>query len=660
IPAIALVALAVGVIYAINVFQDNALPGQLATLVTEAPTTTPDVYAMLGTPAQSSGAYGLFVGATLPDPLAHSCDNSFLVQSATNPNPAPCLNGPPLPVQNASDPTFLVSEKGVSGATAAPTINWQDSSAGTTNSAWLAGNWFVNTETAKSDGSTLTLPRLEIHYTDWNGDEQTAWLVGDAGAGYQFVTFDDTTAGADSSADVLAPSTCATKGICDSAPSIQYLGTDGKDHAATVVAGSAPVDPTPTVSVTTSATKVTVSGSPLTYTAHASSPAGLPLHYSWCVMHGSTNCDFAGTDPTLTFTPTFAGPLYAYLTVTDSQQHYAVASDVSLSVVDPSSTSLQVSPSSPAAGAPVTLTATVSDQAATNKFSYGYVDFFSGGALVCSNVRLTPTVPPGPNTATCTTTFQAAGPHPVLAYYAGGYLGGGQLILASSATATVDVAGPPSAPAGLVSSAGNGQVHLSWSAPADNGSPITGYRVYQGTDTGGESAIPAATVDGTTTSAVVSGLTNGTRYYFTVEAVNANGSSLPSSEATATPATVPDVPTGLLATAGQPGSGKLTLSWTAPANDGGSPLLGYQVFQAASPGAEATTPVAALTGTSTTITGLSDYTAYYFTVKAINAVGTGAVSGEASTTLGVPPSVTTTSLPAATVGTPYNATLSAT
>jgi hypothetical protein len=38
----------------------------------------------------------------------------------------------------------------------------------------------------------------------------------------------------------------------------------------------------------------------------------------------------------------------------------------------------------------------------------------------------------------------------------------------------------PSAPSGLVASAGNGSVMLSWTVPnSDGGSPITGYNVYR-------------------------------------------------------------------------------------------------------------------------------------------------------------------------------------
>ena len=101
--------------------------------------------------------------------------------------------------------------------------------------------------------------------------------------------------------------------------------------------------------------------------------------------------------------------------------------------------------------------------------------------------------------------------------------------------------GAPGPPTGLVATglgaatAGNGQVALSWTAPAsDGGSPLTGYDVYEGTSTGGESSTPVNTsgpVNGT--NYTVTGLTAGTAYYFTVEAVNPAGNGPASNEASA-------------------------------------------------------------------------------------------------------------------------------
>jgi hypothetical protein len=105
----------------------------------------------------------------------------------------------------------------------------------------------------------------------------------------------------------------------------------------------------------------------------------------------------------------------------------------------------------------------------------------------------------------------------------------------------------PGAPTTLTATAGSGEVGLLWAAPSsDGGSVVTGFNVYEGTTSGGESTAP---VNGpiliTGISYTATGLTNGTTYYFTVAAVNSVGSSGPSNEAAATPASTP---TGLLTT----------------------------------------------------------------------------------------------------------------
>ena len=191
----------------------------------------------------------------------------------------------------------------------------------------------------------------------------------------------------------------------------------------------------------------------------------------------------------------------------------------------------------------------------------------------------------------------------------------------------------PGAPTGLVASGGSGQVALSWTTPnTDGGSAITGYNVYRGTTAGGEGSTPIATGvnGGSFTDTTV---TNGTKYYYTVAAVNAVGTGTASNEASATPqaaATVPGAPTGLAATGG---NASVKLSWTAPASNGGAAITGYDVYRGTSLGGEGSTPIATgVTGTSFTDTGLTNGTAYYYTVAAVNAVGTGTASNEASAT----------------------------
>lgn len=77
---------------------------------------------------------------------------------------------------------------------------------------------------------------------------------------------------------------------------------------------------------------------------------------------------------------------------------------------------------------------------------------------------------------------------------------------------------------------------------------------------------------------------------------------------------VPGAPTSVSALAGD---GQAVVSFTAPVNDGGSPITGYRVT--ASPGSI----VATGASSPITVTGLTNGTAYTFTVEAQNASGYG-------------------------------------
>jgi YD repeat-containing protein len=85
----------------------------------------------------------------------------------------------------------------------------------------------------------------------------------------------------------------------------------------------------------------------------------------------------------------------------------------------------------------------------------------------------------------------------------------------------------------------------------------------------------------------------------------------------------PAAPSGLTVTGTTPTS--VSLSWTAPSGT----VTGYYVYQAGS-----SAPVATVTGTTATVTGLTPSTSYTFTVAAYNAAGTGPASASVQATTG--------------------------
>ncbi len=183
---------------------------------------------------------------------------------------------------------------------------------------------------------------------------------------------------------------------------------------------------------------------------------------------------------------------------------------------------------------------------------------------------------------------------------------------------------------GVSAAAGNGSANVSWTAPSNGGSTITKYTI---TPYIGSEAQAATVVQGSppATSATVTGLANGTSYTFTVTATNSIGTGPPSEHSNAvTPAapTAPGPPAGVSATAG---NGSASVSWAAPSN-GGSTITKYTITPYIGSEAQtASTVNGTPPATSATVTGLSNGTAYTFTVTATNSIGTGPPSEHSNT-----------------------------
>jgi hypothetical protein len=167
-----------------------------------------------------------------------------------------------------------------------------------------------------------------------------------------------------------------------------------------------------------------------------------------------------------------------------------------------------------------------------------------------------------------------------------------------------------------VAACGDGSATVSWTAPV-GASIVTGYVV---TAYHNYWANPTITFNSPATTQTITGLRNGLEYGFQVVALTAGypgPASKTSNHVIPATSTAPGAPTIGSAT---PGNTAATVSWTAPASDGCSPITGYVV-----------TPYVGYfplppttfnsTATTQTITGLTNGTTYRFRVQAINAVG---------------------------------------
>jgi hypothetical protein len=195
----------------------------------------------------------------------------------------------------------------------------------------------------------------------------------------------------------------------------------------------------------------------------------------------------------------------------------------------------------------------------------------------------------------------------------------------SAVSSSATPIGAPGAPQNPVASytVGATQASIAFNAPASNGgATITGYTVTS--NPGG------LTASGTASPLVVTGLTMNQAYTFTVVANNGVNSqaSIASNSITTVP-NPPSAPTNVVATAG---AASASVAFSAPSNNGGSPVTGYTVTS--SPGN--------FTGTGTaspiSVTGLSNGTPYTFTVVAANTGGSSVPSAASSsvTPIGAP------------------------
>ena len=170
---------------------------------------------------------------------------------------------------------------------------------------------------------------------------------------------------------------------------------------------------------------------------------------------------------------------------------------------------------------------------------------------------------------------------------------------------------------------GNTQLAATWAAVSGNGSNITDYDIRYSSDGGTTWTEFNASNTSTSTSATITGLTNGTAYLVQVRAGNTHGDGLWSPSSASVEVGAPTAPTAPSLT---PASGQVTVTWIAP-DSSGSAITDYDLQYCSADCA--TTGVwtfvemnaAANTALSFTITSLTDNTAHQVQVRATNARG---------------------------------------
>ena len=186
----------------------------------------------------------------------------------------------------------------------------------------------------------------------------------------------------------------------------------------------------------------------------------------------------------------------------------------------------------------------------------------------------------------------------------------------------------------LTADPGNVKVILNWTGPAiDGGSPITSYKLYRSTTLLGTYTLISSFSGGDTTF-TDSDVVNGVTYWYKMSAVNAMGEGAQCAAVSAMPDAVkPGPPTSLSA---NPSGSSMVVSWGSPADNGGSPVIGYRIYRGTSAGSETFLASVGATLSYVDSSAARGFT-YYYKVTAVNIKGEGSAAGPASS--GVPATV---------------------
>ena len=124
----------------------------------------------------------MFLASTLPEPTTTDC--GIVHGGVFCP---PVLNAPPIV---AADTPFLIPPAdGIGPFQSSNQIAFYDFTNHSQHVVNLNHGWFVD-HTTLSDKTEFTTQSLDITYTDWNGNERTAWVIPSGAGGYEFATSD--------------------------------------------------------------------------------------------------------------------------------------------------------------------------------------------------------------------------------------------------------------------------------------------------------------------------------------------------------------------------------------------------------------------------------------------------------------------------------------
>jgi sugar lactone lactonase YvrE/ketopantoate hydroxymethyltransferase len=609
-----------GISYSFSVKATNSVgTGTASSSVTATPSNSTTI-SLPGAPtsvvatAQVNAASLAFTTPSVPS--VYSGGFTYKVTSSSS------TSGAALPTASGT-----VSPITVSGLTPGASYTFTVTASGVAN-----GGTFIGASSSASAAITaLALPAAPASINAVSGNNQISvtWTSGSAGdspiTGYT-ITATPTSGG--------SPTSVILSGASASSYTISGL-VNGTSYNVTVAQNSA-VGTGP-VATASSLTPSTVPSAPLSVTAFSGDSI---ITANWTPTPNASNGGTAITGYTVTATPSTGsaisvavGPTTAAATIPGLTNGVAyTVSVIANNASGSSAAATAVSTYTPGAvpGLPNNVVASAGNTQAT--VTWSAPTSIGGSAIINYTITATPaagsptSVTVG-NVSTATLTGLTNGTTYTITVLATNSIGSGAPATASS---QVTPGTTPLPPTSVTASSSNGgsAIVVNWVAPSSNGgAAISGYTVTLTPQVGSPIT---TTVNGVgTTTATISGLTNGTPYTVNVVANNLVGSSaIASAAGLVVPSTTPSAPTLVTAT---PGNASIIVTWIAPSSNGGASITGYTITATPNAGSAIVSNVSGASAGTYTITGLQNGTTYTITIVASNLNGSSA-SATASTT----------------------------